>query len=51
MRVIVAIQDALNKEFGQPKFEAQSIIGFKQIAMMPGAMGSRPKVKEYSSRS
>lgn len=31
-----AIQDALNKEFGWKKSENQSIIGFKEIAMLPG---------------
>ena len=33
---IAAIQDVLNKEFGLPKSETQSIIGFKEIVMLPG---------------
>jgi len=33
---IAAILDALNKEFSQPKSETQSIIGFKEIAMLLG---------------
>lgn len=33
---IAEIQIALNKEFSQPKSETQSIIGFKEIAMIPG---------------
>lgn len=33
---IMAIQDALDKEFGRPKSETQSVIGFKGIAMLPG---------------
>ena len=33
---IVDIQAALNKEFSRPKSEAQSIIGFKEITMLPG---------------
>lgn len=33
---IVAIQDVLNKEFGQPKSENQLIIGFKKIAILCG---------------
>lgn len=33
---LVTIQEALNKEFGQPKSEAQSVIRFKEIVMMPG---------------
>ena len=32
---IVEIEDALNKELGQTKLEAQSVIGFKEIAMFP----------------
>jgi len=34
--VLVDIQTALNKEFNRPKFEAQSIVGFKEIMMKPG---------------
>ena len=34
--VIAEIQTALNKEFSRPKSETQSIIGFKEIAMLPG---------------
>lgn len=30
------IQDALNKEFSWPKSETQEMIGFKEIAMLPG---------------
>lgn len=33
---IVAIQDALDKEFSWPKSEMQSIIEFKEIVMVPG---------------
>ena len=33
---IAEIQDALNKEFSRPKSKTQLIIGFKEIAMMPG---------------
>lgn len=32
---LVVIQEALNKEFGQPKSEAQSDIGFKEIVILP----------------
>jgi len=32
---VVDIQVALNKEFSRPKSEAQSIVGFKEIAMWP----------------
>jgi len=32
---IVEIQIALNREFSQPKSEMKSIIGFKEIAMLP----------------
>ena len=32
---IADIQVALNKEFSKPKSEAQSIIGFKEITMLP----------------
>lgn len=32
---IAAIQDALNREFSWPKSETQSILGFKEIAMLP----------------
>lgn len=30
------IQDALNKEFGQPKSETQSVIRFKEISLLLG---------------
>jgi len=30
-----AIQDALNKEFGRTKLETQSVIGFKEIVILP----------------
>lgn len=33
---IVEIEYALNKEFSWPKSETQSIIGFKEITMLPG---------------
>ena len=33
---IMKIQNALNREFSQPKSETQSIIGFKEIMMLPG---------------
>lgn len=33
---IAEIQTALNREFSKPKSETQSIIGFKEIAMLPG---------------
>ena len=33
---IVEIQTTLNREFSTPKSEAQSIIGFKEITMLPG---------------
>ena len=33
---IEVIQEVLNKELGQPKSEAQSVIGFKEIVMLPG---------------
>lgn len=33
---IAEIQNALNREFSQPKSKTQSIIGFKEIAMVPG---------------
>ena len=33
---IMDIQAALNKEFSKPKSEAQSIIGFKEITVLPG---------------
>ena len=33
---IVDIQAALNKEFSRPKSKTQSIIGFKEIMMLPG---------------
>ena len=33
---ITEIQNALNKEFSWPKSETQSIIGFKEIMMLPG---------------
>jgi len=32
---ILDIQAVLNKEFGRAKLEAQSIIGFKEITMLP----------------
>jgi len=32
---IAALQDVLNKEFGWPKSETQSIIGFKEITTLP----------------
>ena len=33
---VADIQHVLNKEFSRPKFEAQSIVGFKEIAMQLG---------------
>ena len=33
---IADIQIVLNKEFSRPKSEVQSIIGFKEITMLPG---------------
>lgn len=33
---IANIQIALNREFSRPKLGAQSIIGFKEITMLPG---------------
>lgn len=33
---LVEIHITLNKEFSRPKSEAQSIVGFKEIAMKPG---------------
>lgn len=33
---ITAIQDALDKEFDRPKSETQSVIGFKDIAILLG---------------
>ena len=33
---IVAIQDALNKEFSLPKSRTQSIIGFKEVMLLSG---------------
>ena len=33
---IVEIQTTLNREFSKPKLETQSIIGFKEIVMLPG---------------
>jgi len=33
---IEEIQNAFNREFSWPKLETQSIIGFKEIAMLPG---------------
>ncbi len=33
---IAEIQNALNREFSWPKSEIQSIIGFKEIVMLPG---------------
>jgi len=33
---ITNIQAALNREFSRPKSETQSIIGFKEIVMLPG---------------
>jgi len=33
---VADIQKALNKEFGRPKSEAESIVGFKEIVMQPG---------------
>jgi len=33
---IIDIEATLNKEFRRPKSETQSIIGFKEIAMLPG---------------
>jgi len=33
---ITEIQNVLNKEFNRPKSETQSIIGFKEIAMLLG---------------
>jgi len=33
---IATIQDALNKEFGQPKSETQLVNGFKEITMLHG---------------
>ena len=33
---ITDIQAALNREFSRPKSETQSIIGFKEIVMLPG---------------
>lgn len=32
---IAEIQSALNREFSQPKSETQSIIGFKEIVILP----------------
>ena len=33
---IADIQAALNREFSKPKSKAQSIMGFKEITMLPG---------------
>lgn len=33
---LAKIQTTLNKEFSRPKSEAQTIVGFKEIAMKPG---------------
>lgn len=33
---IIDIQITLNMEFSRPKLEAQSIIGIKEITMLPG---------------
>lgn len=33
---LVDIQTTLNREFGRPKSKAQSLLGFKEIAMQPG---------------
>ena len=33
---IAEIQDAFNKKFSRPKSETHSIIGFKEIVMLPG---------------
>lgn len=38
MSVLVDIHTAMNKEFSRPKFEVQSIVGFKEIMMKPGEM-------------
>lgn len=35
---ITNIQRALNREFSMPKSEAQSIVGFKEITVLPGEM-------------
>ena len=35
---VADIQATLNREFSRPKSEAQSIIGFKEIMMLPGEM-------------
>jgi len=35
---VADIQVALNREFRRPKSEAQSIVGFKEIMMLPGDM-------------
>ena len=32
---IAVIQDALNKDFSQPKSETQLVIGFKEITILP----------------
>ncbi len=34
--MLAEIQDVLNKEFSRPKSKAQSIVGFKEIAMKLG---------------
>ena len=33
---VADIQTTLNREFSRPKSEAQSIVGFKEIMMLPG---------------
>lgn len=43
---ITEIQVTLNREFSRPKSETQSIIRFKEIAMLLG-----PETEEYDSRS
>ena len=43
---IADIQAALNKEFSIPKLEAQSVIGFKEITMLPGETSWEPDQRQ-----
>ena len=38
MSALADIQTALNRKFSRPKYQVQSIVGFKEIMMKPGEM-------------
>jgi len=47
---VAHIQATLNREFSRPKSKTQSIIGFKEIAMLPGeTLGTRLETEGHDS--